>query len=845
MTQKTLLYYIDGYHGGIRGHMPLGCWRDILDALKRFPEWKLCIDVEPVSWDELLSRDPESYEELSGLLHDVSVSSRLEIVSGSYGQPYGWITDGESNIRHLIMGLELVHKHFPWIKVSTYAAQEPCWTSALPQILRSLGFKQAVLKNPSTAWGGYCRGFDAETCLWEGPDGTQIPLVPRYACEDLKNTWETESVDGTESFAAKCVTHGIRHPAGMIFQDLGWPADSRLRINNQEPPAVPEHIIHTTWKEYFEAFAEKPEEVWKVSQEDILGALPWGERLLSRMSEQVRRGEKMMLQCERIHALSAALTGVSVGIDRIREAWGHVLMTQHHDAWICTSLRKNEENWAWKTSAQIYAAESLIAPIQRDAMLRLAGYGNETLLQESQHEAVCAANLSGRTEELIVSLPVTSHQGVKSFRVFDGNQYLTAQYCGNRYFSDGTKNAGILYFRAVLPSFGIKSFNIEPRSGEVQVQSAWTEPDFAYLETDIYKLKFNLKQGGTISSFIDKTQNLDLIDPQSSRKFNEYSGYFIKEGAFFSSADQPAVASVIESGPVYAAMEIRGTVGSVEFVQQISAWFGEKRIDFRVNFHFPDDTYIGDPHEIVPPDNKLDRHRSYHDGRYKLNAWFPTRFPQKHLDKDAAYDVCRSRETDNHFTDWDQIKHNVIVGWADVTDSEHGLAVFSDRTTSYIHTPETQLGLTMAWGWDAGYWWGRRKLKGDQTINYSLISHSGDWEKGDIWHEYQKMLFKPVTQRFLTVNKSQHQCELISIQPPAELSATYMISEKQMIVRIFNPGDATCVGFRMNADFIFDVSVVELDGSIISKVPLVLRDKQWSGSMDMPRFAVRSLLIDL
>ena len=32
------LYYVDGYHGGSRGHMPAGSWRDILNAMRTIPE---------------------------------------------------------------------------------------------------------------------------------------------------------------------------------------------------------------------------------------------------------------------------------------------------------------------------------------------------------------------------------------------------------------------------------------------------------------------------------------------------------------------------------------------------------------------------------------------------------------------------------------------------------------------------------------------------------------------------------------------------------------------------------------------------------------------------------------
>ena len=54
--------------------MPLGCWRDILETLKTNPDWKLCIDVEPISWEELQARDPAAYEELRELLKDTMAS---------------------------------------------------------------------------------------------------------------------------------------------------------------------------------------------------------------------------------------------------------------------------------------------------------------------------------------------------------------------------------------------------------------------------------------------------------------------------------------------------------------------------------------------------------------------------------------------------------------------------------------------------------------------------------------------------------------------------------------------------------------------------------------------------
>jgi hypothetical protein len=50
-------YYVDGYHGGIAGHMPMGSIRDILREMERKPGWKVSLEIEPFSWEPLRRRD--------------------------------------------------------------------------------------------------------------------------------------------------------------------------------------------------------------------------------------------------------------------------------------------------------------------------------------------------------------------------------------------------------------------------------------------------------------------------------------------------------------------------------------------------------------------------------------------------------------------------------------------------------------------------------------------------------------------------------------------------------------------------------------------------------------------
>ena len=308
------LYFVDGFHGGIKGHMPKGSLADILHGLETNPDWRVTLEVEPVSFDFLKKQEPDTFYRLKAVLEADYDDPRAEIASGSYAQPFAWAIGGESNIRHLLRGMTLVHDSFPGAVVDTYAVQEPCWTSALPQILVSLGFKRVVLKN-STCWCGYTAGHDAETCLWVGPDGSRIAAVPRYGCEDLIFCWAIEGSGfdkaALDHYAQKCLDNGIQHPVGVCFQDLGWKGE----------PWINEKYQHfTTWRQYIDHIADRPTEEWRFSQEDILVTLPWGQRTLQKLTEQVRAAENKLLSAEKMASMARIAAGAAYPQKKLNDA---------------------------------------------------------------------------------------------------------------------------------------------------------------------------------------------------------------------------------------------------------------------------------------------------------------------------------------------------------------------------------------------------------------------------------------------------------------------------------------------------------------------------------------------
>ncbi|MEX2400194.1 MAG: hypothetical protein WD423_05440 [Rhodothermales bacterium] len=858
------MYYVDGYHGGVRGHMPAGAWRDVLNVMRAVPEWKISLEIEPVSWAVLERNDPEAYDELKAYLEDSSSASRVEMLSVTFAQPYGWDIGGESNVRQLMRGLRITREHFPEAVLKTYAVQEPCWTSCLPQILRSLGFERAVLKNPGTAWGGYAAAIDAETVHWVGPDGTTIPTAPRYAVEELVNAWETESVDATPEFAQKCVDHGIAHPVGMMFQDLGWSAHPRVEGN---------HIRYVTWREYFEEIVDAPEVEWAFGIEDSLVTLPWGEQTIQTVTQQVRAAETKVLVAEKMSALAWLETGRMPNADALQEAWDDLMWSQHHDSWITATTRSGRDAWAFLVARWTLNAEELCDGEIDQSTAALVATAEDGVQAPVDTQHLRVFNTLGRPRRDIVEVTIATDRGTQDLRVFDAEgRALPAQVIQERDYDpfdveapfdpnrelppgydEESINAATLLFAADLPAMGYDTFRIErsvtaesdppterPSAPPTSTLARAASDGTVVLENDLYRLRIDPARGGAVTSLIVKASGEDVVDDTSERLFNEYRGYFVEREEWCSSTDAAADVEIRENGPIRAVVRIEGRVGDARYRTDVSLLEGEPQIDFHATLYYDDETWIGDPWDIEPENRRTERRKSHHDGRWKLQAFFPT--PGDHtIYKNAAYDVTRSRLDDTFFQGWDEIKHNIVVDWVDAVDasSGRGLAVFSDHTTAYTHGPEHPLALVLAWGWEAGFWWGKQPLEGVQRIHYAAVPHAGSWDAARLSELNARWKERPIP-RLLDGEPTATRVSLIEASDGLEIP-TMLVEDGHLIVRVFNAeatGNVHAITFGRRPA---SVALVELDGRHVETLDVIDVDGRPGVQLEMPRFGLRTL----
>lgn len=860
-TPDSTMSYMDGYHGGIVGHMPPGSWRDILSALEEFPDWKISLDIEPDSWVALRREDPESFARLAALL---AKGDRVEMVGGTFAQPYGWAVSGESNIRQLQRGLRIIRKSFPDLPVTTYAVQEPCWASCLPQILRSLGMRQASLKDASTAWGGYTAGFDADVVRWVGPDGTSVAAVPRYAVERLRFVFETESIDATPEFAERCRRAGIRQPAGMCFQDLGWPAKPRVRRAG---------VTYRTWREYFAAVGP-PKAEWHFTPEDILVTLPWGDATLRGVAQQVRSAEDRLVTAEKLASLAAVVRELPFPTEQLDTAWRALLLSQAHDAWITATTRSGRQAWAFTVAKDTLDAETGAEDVIARSMeaLALRDAPRATVPLRTQQVLLC--NTLGSRQAGLVSISVATdpHTSGLLLRDEQGHAVETQTVVDRSYNTvpvltalseqheiatvdhaapAGGVNHATLLARVELPALGYRCFTVEPvydappprsQTG-ISVQN--DGKGNVVIASDLYRMRLDGARGGVVSSLVSLPDGTELLSAKEDRQFGEYRGYFIEEHAWRSSTDQPATLSVKESGPLRVVVQMEGSVGSARTLTTLTVVQGEPRLDYMVELNFAKPTWIGDPVEVPAAERRTQPRRSQNDGHWKLQVHHPFG-PGGELHKSAAFDVCKSRNEDTSFQRWDAIKHNIIAQWIDLYQpgTDRGLAVMCDGTTAYNYGPEQPLGLVLAWAWDGGFWWGKHPIEGRHTVRYALLPHRRRWAEAGLWHQYGRFC-EPLRAAIASLPETGLVAPFSLVDTGdagLALSAAEMEDGALLLLRFFNGESAAHqhrirLGFRPAA-----VEQIELSGASIRRCAVTHEGKgEASFPLEVPHFGLATV----
>ena len=705
--------FVDGYHGGIYGHYPVE-WktRFLVQTLEKHPEWRISLEIEPETWDSVQLRTPGDYERFKAL----AATPRVEFVNPTYAQPYCYNISGESLIRQFQYGIRKLRKHFPTVELRTYACEEPCFTSCLPQILRQFGYRYASLKCPNTCWGGYAAPYGGESVRWTGPDGSWITTSPRYACEELLegSVWQTTAWGNEPEYLDACRQAGIEHPVGMCLQDAGW--RNGPWIGHGEKIRAGSRYV--TWREYFEGLdCERPKERYRFSQEEVRPGLMWGSQVLQRIARQVRRTENLLPAAEKTATIALLTRGFDFPQAEMDEAWRTLMLAQHHDSWIVPYNRLHgTETWAAHIARWTTTADGRALKLIGDAQRRMGG--TERIEGDRATLRVCNTAGFARKETVRIALP-------ESWR---GHRIAVTDIEGHAVEAAPTEEG--ICLRAEVPSFGYTTYALR-REDAVAEQAPQT--DGCTIENECCRITVDPARGGTIRELRVKGPDgsEEWTDPQSEYAFGELRGHFCDNGGFRSSTETPARVTRGRNGDLEQWLLIEGTIASHPFTQRITLRKGSPEIEISLRIDWQHNECIG---EFRQRDAYANPRRACYDDRYKLTMLFPAALDDPHLDKDAPFDVCRSTLGDTHYNDWRAIKHQVLLHWVDLAEAGRrgrGLALLSDRTTTYRHGTGEPLGLTVQYS-GGGLWGCDYPLDGPTQIDCVLLPHRGGWDRAGV-----------------------------------------------------------------------------------------------------------------
>lgn len=338
--------------------------RDML-ALVRDAAVRGNVDFDGVGLERLAVEAPEVLAELRAAV----AAGTLEVVGGTYAQPYGLFQGGESNVRQRVLGARTVRRLLGvWPR--TFWTEEFDLFPQLPQLLAACGFDGACLFFQWTLATPEVPAEDAPLVLWEGVDGTRLPCVPNGAScvgpqrgELTRRLEEVLARDGAD-------------PALVQWLELlpapDWACRAELLLPELRALAQDARVAlrPVTMRELIAARDASAAPVRAYTLDDVFHGASLGKNAdcIPRFS---RTGEEQLLAAESLATLAGLFGRPYPSLDiyphwELQEAWKDLCTAQHHD---------------------VHASEGLCGAIGERFFEKSLGLGAEVFARSLEHLA--------------------------------------------------------------------------------------------------------------------------------------------------------------------------------------------------------------------------------------------------------------------------------------------------------------------------------------------------------------------------------------------------------------------------------------------------------------------------
>lgn len=311
------------------------CALSVLDALniaEAAPHAKTCINLDARAYEFLAQEYPLLCERLKKYLAE----DKVELIAGSYSQPMATLFSGESSIRQIVVGHEVIRKALG-VEVESFLEEEEFSHPQLPQILNAAGVKYTSLAQLDTwAYAG-CPELPLNVFYWKGMDGSTI------LCQAKNNLFghNFSFYSTPEGKADVTKLSQLGKPCVQYWEEFGWEDPEKPRYLTY-PAEFSEfssknNVEYVTLGGYLKKYGSQAKETIYLNMDAWKKLLPWGIGG-DQVRVNARKIEATLHTAERFDAVASSL-GAKSKTDMLYTAWRNLLTAQSHDQNLCEYSR--------------------------------------------------------------------------------------------------------------------------------------------------------------------------------------------------------------------------------------------------------------------------------------------------------------------------------------------------------------------------------------------------------------------------------------------------------------------------------------------------------------------------
>ena len=690
-------------------------FQSVLDLMREYPDLKFTMSSAR-TYEWMQEKYPAMFEQIKQRVKE----GRWEVIGGMWVEPDLNMPDGESLVRQILVGKRYFQKNFGTdIKIG-WNPDSFGYNWQLPQIYKKSGIDYFVTSK--LLWATDYTKFPYRLFWWESPDGSRLLT---YFPHEYANEFDPQQITQDFSFYAPSI-YGSKLGANKDLPQMlylygigdhgGGPTRTMLDQANRlrDPNTVFPKIEFSTAKEFFADLSQELPNLKVPTWKDEL-YFEYHRGVYTSQADtkqRIRRDEELMLDAEKCASL-ASLFGHPYAQDQFELAWKNLLFDHFHDVMPGSGIavnyldaKRNLEDVA-RSANEI--TEDALDEILAHVDTRAGGASGDVV------PLVVFNSLSwARTE--VIEAEVQLPDPAPRVEVLDAASH-PVEY--QLLAMDSATNRARLLIAADPPAFGYKTYFVRSAA-----KPAHSGPRPAHLVTANENTMENGSlrvvvdpQTGCITSLFDLQDHTEALAPSETdsggptthvcgnllqaftdkpKRWDAWNidSDFEKQHWDLDKADE---VKLVERGPLRAVIRVRKHFQNSTFVQDITMYAGEPRVDVKMQV-------------------------DWHEKHILLKVAFPL---SAHSDKatfEIPYGSIERPTTRN--TPAEQAKFEVPAQrWADLSDNKHGFSLLNDSKYGYdVKGNVLRLSLLRSPEWPDPH-----ADEGHHEFTYSLYPHAGTW----------------------------------------------------------------------------------------------------------------------